>query len=201
VASLPPDPRVPSPPSTLTDVDETADPHADSVRLALPAESWDIAAVQRRVWDVSAEPESRALLDSLDLDTMAAAWHGAITRPPEARFRVLVAVAEGRVVGLATTLPSQDPDADRATDGAIEELLVDPAARQRGHGSRLVNACVDTLRADGFVRARHWLRADDDVRRAFLTAAGWAPDGAHREIGSDDDAIRVKQVRLHTAIA
>ena len=64
-----------------------------------------------------------------------------------------------------------------------------------------MNACVDTLRADGFVRARHWLRSDDDVRRTFLTEAGWAPDGAHREIGSEDDAVRVKQIRLHTAIA
>jgi len=59
---------------------------------------------------------------------------------------------------------------------------------------------VDTLRADGFVRVRHWLRADDDLRRAFLTDAGWAADGAHREIGSEDDTVRVKQIRLHTAI-
>ena len=103
-------------------------------------------------------------------------------------------------MGLATTLPSQDPDADTAADGAIDELVVDPTARRRGHGSRLVNACVDTLRADGFVRARHWLRADDDELRLFLTEAGWAPDGAHREIGADDDSVRVKQIRLHTAI-
>jgi GNAT superfamily N-acetyltransferase len=176
------------------------DPHADSVRLALPAESRDIAAVQRRAWSAGGDPATEAVLSSIDLDTMAEAWHGAITRPPEARFRVLVAVAEGRVVGLATTLPSQDPDADAAADGAIDELVVDPTARRRGHGSRLVNACVDTLRADGFVRARHWLRADDDELRLFLTEAGWAPDGAHREIGADDDSVRVKQVRLHTAI-
>jgi len=177
------------------------DPHADSVRLALPAESWGIASVQRRSWGEVADEAALALLESIDLDTMAATWHGAISRPPEARWRVLVAVAGGQVVGLATTLPSQDPDADPGTDGAIDELVVDPAARRRGHGSRLLNACVDTLRADGFVRVRHWVRADDDVRRAFLTDAGWAADGAHREIGSEDDTIRVKQVRLHTAIA
>ena len=177
------------------------DPHADSVRLALPAESWGIASVQRRAWGDAADPVMRSLLENIDLDTMAATWHGAISRPPEARWRVLVAVAEGQVVGLATTLPSQDPDADPGTDGAIDELVVDPTARRRGHGSRLLNACVDTLRADGFVRVRHWLRADDDLRRAFLTDAGWAADGAHREIGSEDDTIRVKQIRLHTAIA
>jgi GNAT superfamily N-acetyltransferase len=178
----------------------SSDPRADSVRLALPAESWGIASVQRRSWGETADPAMQSLLESIDLDTMATTWHGAISRPPEARWRVLVAVAEGQVVGLATTLPSQDPDADPGTDGAIDELVVDPAARHRGHGSRLLNACVDTLRADGFVRVRHWLRADDDLRRAFLTDAGWAADGAHREIGSEDDVIRVKQIRLHTAI-
>ena len=179
----------------------TSDPHADSVRLALPAESWGIASVQRRSWGDTGDDAMRSLLKGIDLDTMAATWHSAISRPPEARWRVLVAVAGGQVVGLATTLPSQDPDADPGTDGAIDELVVDPTARRRGHGSRLLNACIDTLRADGFVRVRHWLRADDDLRRAFLTDAGWAPDGAHREIGSEDDAIRVKQIRLHTAIA
>ena len=176
------------------------DPHADSVRLALPAESWGIAAVQRRCWGETADDAALTLLEGIDLDTMAATWHRAISRPPEASWRVLVAVAGGQVVGLATTLPSQDPDADPVTDGAIDELVVDPTARRRGHGSRLLNACVDTLQADGFVRVRHWLRADDDLRRAFLTDAGWAADGAHREIGSEDDAIRMKQIRLHTAI-
>ena len=179
----------------------TSDPHADSVRLALPAESWGIASVQRRSWGDTADDAMQSLLESIDLDTMAATWHSAISRPPEARWRVLVAVAGGQVVGLATTLPSQDPDADPGTDGTIDELVVDPTARRRGHGSRLLNACIDTLRADGFVRVRHWLRADDDLRRAFLTDAGWAADGAHREIGSEDDLIRVKQIRLHTAIA
>jgi GNAT superfamily N-acetyltransferase len=180
--------------------DATGDQHADSVRLALPAESWDIAGLQRRVWSDSGDRVSRSLLSSIALEAMAEAWHAAITRPPDARFRVLVAIAEGRVVGLATTVPSQDADADPQLDGAIDELVVDPVARGRGHGSRLVNACADTLRADGFVRARHWLRTDDDARRVFLTEAGWSPDGAHREIGSEDDSVRVKQIRLHTAI-
>ena len=166
----------------------------------MPAESWDIAALQRRCWGEATDPSTRSVLNGVDLATMAEAWHGAITRPPEARCRVLVAIAGGRVVGLATTLPSQDPDANPAVDGAVDELLVDPAARRRGHGSRLVHACIDTLVADGFSRARHWLRADDDVRRAFLAEAGWAPDGAHREIGSEDDSVRIKQIRLHTAI-
>jgi hypothetical protein len=37
------------------------------------------------------------------------------------------------------------------------------------------------------------------VLRQFLTDAGWAPDGAHRELDlRGDGEVLVKQVRLHT---
>jgi ribosomal protein S18 acetylase RimI-like enzyme len=175
---------------------------ADSVRLALPAEAADIAVLQRRAWTAWLPPSALDLLAAdLDLDAMTRTWHAAIVRPPEARCRVLVAVDTGGVRGFATTTPSPDPDADPARDGAVDEFAVDPAARRRGHGSRLVNACVDTLRADGFARARWWVASTDDVLRTFLAAAGWAPDGAHRELGLEPDGtddVRLKQVRVHT---
>ena len=39
----------------------------------------------------------------------------------------------------------------------------------------------------------------DDATRAFLTAAGWAPDGAHRTLDlTGDGSVTLKQVRLHT---
>ena len=74
--------------------------------------------------------------------------------------------------------------------------MIDPPARHLGHGSRLLNACADTLRADGFTTAAWWVLAGDDELRAFLGSAGWAPDGAHREIGSEDASIRIKQIRM-----
>ncbi len=192
-------------------------PVADSVRLALPAEAAAIAALQRRAWAERLPPAALdELADELDLDAMTVSWHQAIVRPPEARYRVLVAVDDGGVRGFASTVPSADPDADPAVDGAVDEFAIDPTARRRGHGGRLVNACVDTLRADGFARARWWVDSTDDVLRTFLTAAGWAPDGAHRELGLDaggggvngagdtggdaSDTVRLRQVRLHSDI-
>jgi hypothetical protein len=65
----------------------------------------------------------------------------------------------------------------------------------------LLQACADTLRADGFTRATWWVRATDDPLRAFLSGAGWAPDGAHAEVGDEADARGVKFVRLHTDIS
>lgn len=167
--------------------------------MAWPAEAGAIADLQRRVWDSELAAEvAAAVLAGVTVEEMAQAWHTAISRPPQARFRVLVAVEQERVVGYATTVPGQDPDADPAVDGEVQEFAVDPVARHRGHGSRLLNACADTLRADGFGRARWWVSTQDDALRSFLHAAGWAADGSSREIGSDDEALRLKQVRLHT---
>ena len=67
------------------------------------------------------------------------------------------AVEAGRVVGFASTMPSPDEDGEPGEDGQIEEFVVDPPAQRRGHGSRLLHACADTLRSDGFSRARCWV--------------------------------------------
>ncbi len=104
--------------------------------------------------------------------------------------------------GFALTGPADDPDLDPIAVGAVSELTIDPEHTRQGHGSRLSQACADTLRADRFTTAVIWLSSDDDVRRAFLTQAGWAADGAHRELDlHGDGSVRVKQVRLHTDLA
>jgi GNAT superfamily N-acetyltransferase len=175
---------------------------ADSVRLAWPTEAGGIAAVQRRGWATQLPAElAEAMLGSVTAEEMTEAWHRAITRPPQASYRVLVAVEAGRVVGFASTMPSPDEDGESGVDGQIEEFLVDPPAQRRGHGSRLLHACVDTLRSDGFTRARWWVSVDDEPLQAFLVAAGWAPDGGQREIGTDDEALRITQVRFHTDLS
>ena len=126
-------------------------------------------------------------------------------RPPMADFRVLVAVepdknGEAEVRGFAAIGPSEDADAEH-TDALVAEFAGDPRHRGQGHGSRLLNAVVDTLRADRFTRATWWVRTGDDATRRFLTEAGWGADGAHRETGTEDEQIRIKEVRLHTVIA
>ena len=176
-------------------------PIADSVRLALPVEAAQIAAIQRRSWSQLLTAVLRdAALTQVGVEEMTEVWHHAISRPPESRFRVMVAVQERTVVGFGTTTPSGDPDADAVSDGEIDEFVIDPTAQRRGHGSRLMHACIDTLRADGFGRAHHWVSTSDDVRRQFFVAAGWAADGGHRELGLDTDDTTLKQIRLHTDI-
>lgn len=190
-------------PDSITPVSPASgEPIADSVRLAWPAEAASIAELQRRSWATEWPADlAELMLASVSLTEMTDSWRSAIERPPQAAFRVLAATDGQRLVGFATTMPSQDDDSDPGIDGAIDQFVVDPAAQHRGHGSRLLNACADTLRADGFGRACCWVNADDERIRRFLTAAGWAADGATREIGPEDESVRLKQVRFHTSLA
>lgn len=176
--------------------------HTASVRLALPTEATAIAEIQQRAW--TEDPDLAVLTNEVSGTDAATAWSEAIMRPPMADFRVLVAVEpdeDGAAVvrGFAAIGPSEDADAEH-TDALVAEFAVDPRHRGQGHGSRLLNAVVDTLRADRFTRATWWVRTGDDATRRFLTEAGWGADGAHRETGTEDDRIRIKEVRLHTGI-
>ena len=177
-------------------------PTADvSVRIAWADDADAIAAVQVRAW-----PELYAAVlppDALPTDVEAVGAHRrrALARPADARHRVLVALERNRVVGFALTSPAVDPDCDPVADGELAEVTLDPAERGKGHGSRLLQAAVDTLSADRFTRAVTWANVGDDALRTFLTDAGWAPDTAHRELDLDGTGTTtVKQVRLHTAI-
>ena len=139
------------------------------------------------------------LLDALDPVDLAGAWRESLAAPGDARNRVLVALERNEVRGFALTGPAADPDLDPIAVGEVSELTIDPEHTRKGHGSRLTQACADTLVADRFTTAVIWLSSEDDVRRAFLTQAGWAADGAHRELDlHGDGSVRVKQVRLHT---
>ena len=179
-------------------------PTADvSVRVGWADDAPGIAEVQVRAWRREYDGLLPAdMLEAMTPGEVAEAWREALTKPKDARNRVLVALERNTIRGFAVTSPATDPDADPIADGEVSELTVDPDHTRHGHGSRLLQACADTLRADRFTRAVMWLNSTDDVRRGFLTEAGWAPDGAHRELDlHGDGSVRVKQVRLHTDLS
>ncbi|MCW2854717.1 MAG: GCN5-related N-acetyltransferase [Marmoricola sp.] len=171
-----------------------------SCRVAWADDAPAIAAVQVRAWRTSyADLLPADLLSSMDSETLADGWRTSLAAPPDARNRVLIALERNLVTGFALTGPAGDPDCDPVSDGEVTDLTVDPHKRRAGHGSRLMQACVDTLKADRFTRAITWLAANDDDTRTFLTAAGWGPDGAHRTLDlTGDGSVTLKQVRLHT---
>jgi GNAT superfamily N-acetyltransferase len=176
------------------------------VRLAWGDDAPQLAAVQLRAWRAryadqlppSALPDAE---DPATVQAAAARWRQSLDRPGDARNRVLVALERHHVTGLAVTQPSTDPDSDPIDVAELTELAVHPGERSKGHGSRLLQAAVDTMRADRFTRAVCWLVATDDLTRGFLVDAGWDADGAHRTLDlTGDGSVTVKQIRLHTAL-
>jgi GNAT superfamily N-acetyltransferase len=181
-------------------------PTADvSVRVAWADDAPAIADVQLRAWPAlygGLLPADAIPSGPEALDQATAAWRASLSKPGDARNRVLVALERNRVTGFAITGPASDPDCDPVADAELQELTVDPGERAKGHASRLLQAAADTMAADRFTRAVTWVLSGDDALRTFLTDAGWAPDSAHRELDLDGSGTTlVKQVRLHTALS
>jgi GNAT superfamily N-acetyltransferase len=191
------------------------------VRVASPDDSGEIARIQLTIWQVAYRSFiPRAVLDRLDADWLRDQWHDAVASPPSAEHRVLVAIEEADPaitsdpptskpetayrVGFAASGPADvtalapDENHNALGDGvvAVTELMVEPRWGRRGHGSRLLAASVDHWRVDGYHTAVAWAFRDDVATIAFLTSAGWAPDGAARALDVDD--MLVPQVRFRT---
>lgn len=166
-----------------------------SVRLALPRDAEQIARLQTAsLASTLGDIEQPAEVSEVWIET----WLQAICKPPLATYRVLVALADDAVAGYALTGPSDDEDAEPDV-GMIGDFVI--GVTGQGHGSRLMQACIDTLRADGFSYASIWLLTEDDLFRAFVLSSGWATDGAHRELGDEEASnATIRQVRLVSAI-
>lgn len=178
------------------------------VRPARAGEAGEVARIQLATWRVAYRRLlPRHVLDGLDEAFLAEHWRAAIEQPPSPRHRVLVAVeqaTDSHLVGFAATGPADEaalapgePPLDPDT-AAVTELLVEPRWGRRGHGSRLLAAAVDLWREDGFHTAVAWAYEQDPATLRFLTASGWAPDGASRALDVDD--LLVPQRRLHVSI-
>jgi ribosomal protein S18 acetylase RimI-like enzyme len=190
------------------------------VRPARLDDVGEIARIQLTTWRVAYRRLMPGhVLDRLDEDWVTSQWREAVANPPTHKHRVFVAVeqtekpaaATGQrppayLVGFAAAGPADAaalaPDEDHTSLGegvaAITDLLVEPRWGRRGHGSRLLSACVDSWRSDGFRTAVAWTFAEDAITRRFLSDSGWDTDGTKRALDVDD--MLVHQVRLHVSL-
>ncbi len=156
-----------------------------SVRPAVPGDEHAIARLQVQAWRLShAEVLGEGALDQLDPAAIEQQWASAVTAPPGAGYRVLVACDGPTVVGVVSIAPvpaAHDRPFD-APGGAILALEVEPARQRVGHGARLLAAAVDTLRQDGADQVHTWVLDGDEARARFLASAGLGPDDASREL-------------------
>lgn len=171
-----------------------------SVRPARPDDVGEIARIQLLTWRTAyATVVPAHVLDELTLEQMAAPWAAAVGSPPSARHHVLMATENDLPVGFAALGRTDDEDLDPADTALVTTLLVEPRWGRRGHGSRLLAASADLLRADGASTMVTWIFDRDPASRSFYASAGWAPDGATRLL--DMDGQMVSEVRLHASLA
>ena len=172
-------------------------PVADaSARIARTSDAAAVGMVQAAVWRAAYGHVLPAeVVEQFDGPSFARVWRDSLTHPPTPRHVLLVACAGEQVVGFAAVGPSSDAD---ATETSCEMLAlgVHPDARHNGHGSRLLNAAVDTLRGKGFHTLITWILVTDEAFRAFLTAAGLSPDSAYRDRVIEADGTVAREVRL-----
>lgn len=181
-----------------------------TVRPARAGDVADIARIQRDTWRIGYAALLPAdVLASLTPDRVEASWAAAVTAPPSPRHHVLAATEQDWVVGFAALGPADPADAEGAFSaepttpdsdamGAVLVLLVEPRWGRRGHGSRLLAAAVDHLRADGFTHALAWVPEQDAASIGLYESAGWEPDGTARTL--DADGHQVREIRLHTVL-
>ena len=166
-----------------------------SVRPARAEDVPEIARIQLDTWRLAyREVLPEPVLDALTVEAATEAWASAVGAPPSPAHHVLVALEQHWLVGFAAVVP----DEEEAT-AAFGPILVEPRWGRRGHGSRLLAAAVDHARADGMRRAVAWVPEADRTTQAFLTSAGWEPDGFAR--GLDTGAGELREVRLHVSLA
>ncbi|WP_076261095.1 GNAT family N-acetyltransferase [Intrasporangium flavum] len=177
-------------------------PVADaSVRVARTSDAPAVGLVQAVVFrEAYAGVLGPDVLAQFEPRVFASAWRDSLEGEAAGDGVLLVACAGEQVVGFAAVGASGDPDAGDTT-AELLVLAVHPEARAQGHGSRLLHAVVDTARARGRDHLTAWLLASDDGVRAFLTAAGMGPDGAHRERVVDADGRSVSELRLSASVA
>lgn len=169
------------------------------MRTGRPSDAPAVGLVQAHVWrDGYAQILDPDVLDSLTGPRFATAWRASLEQPPSTRHRLLVACAGPQVVGYVAVGPPGDEPGLAEGAGLILDGGVHPEARHTGHGSRLLNAAVDTLRAgaDELTEVATWVLADAEGTRAFLQAAGFEPDGAYRDRVVAQDGRTAREVRL-----
>ncbi len=152
-------------------------PIADvSVRPAIPGDESIIADVQLSAWRKALGPDIAGVIPR---EPIEASWRASIASPPTREHRVFTATDGPNIVGFAAIAPG----------GELVALEVAPEHRRKGHGARLLAACVDSMRIAGAPHMRAWALASDRPRQAFFESAGLAPGGVERVLEGPEGGI------------
>jgi L-amino acid N-acyltransferase YncA len=150
-----------------------------SVRLARPSD----AEAMARIYNAGVE-ERQATLETRPLS--AADFAERIER--SRRWPAIVAEQDGPVVGWAAVGEYNPRECYRGVGEAT--LYVEPAARGRGIGRRLLEALAAEAERAGFWKLIGRLFPENEASRALLRGCGFSEVGVHRRHGRLDGEWR-----------
>lgn len=119
-------------------------------------------------------------------------WTAAIESP---RKRVLCAVVEGHIVGIAAMGPPLSDEADADGVGQLYQIHVVPGRWGEGIGSRLHGVFVRYLEDASLLTGLLEVWERNSRARAFYTSHGWKPDGQFRA-GPDNSSYICMRLEL-----
>ena len=167
-----------------------------SVRPAQPGDARAIARVQVASWEATYRglvPD--ALIERLTVEVRTAQWERFFTGDRDTHC-LLVAEADGTIVGMAAAGPSGDADAVPGRTGSISAIYVDPGSWSQGHGRALMVAALRWLEGRGFEEATLWVLGTNRRGRAFYQAGGWRTDGATQDDDSFGEVLAEVRYRI-----
>lgn len=176
---------------------DLADPTAEPVRPAVPADGPAIAAVKWRAFGTCYRgilPDT--FLDSREIVPPVSFWVGRAAVPPSRRHSLVVLGRPGHVLGYCDSGPCRDTDVDRECAGEVYELYVDPSALRCGGGRRLLDDAVQRMQASSSPDVRLWVLEGNAAARAFYAVQGWTADGATRR--EDLGQVTFEEIRYRS---
>ena len=132
------------------------------------------------------------MLDALKHEDRVPRWFDALGNP--ANF-VLVAEAEGEVVGFLAARRSSDDESSET--GELDAIYILESFAGRGIGTGMMEQSDQWMRDRGFTRAVLWVLPTNLRTRRFYESHGWVDDGAEKTLhthGGSVPALRYAKV-------
>lgn len=151
------------------------------MRIPEPADGPRIAEIHFEAWRrfykrlVPAE-----VIEERTLEIRQRQWREKLADPPE-REIILVAEADGEVIGFMTGIPSPYPDRDAEKVVNLNAVYLDPARIREGVAAALYTRFVQIAEELGYEELEGQVYPDNDRSRGFFRDRGWVLDG-HEQV-------------------
>ncbi|XCB30365.1 hypothetical protein RQN30_02810 [Arcanobacterium hippocoleae] len=189
---------------SLNKLTQTANPGPTFVRPATPADAQQIGILTAHSMhetvvaaiEAPLSKESRTLFDSA---RFAESWQETLTAPLSAEHHVLLAIHDGKILGLAAAAPTQPFDFPAAHPAAAElpenrrafeisNFDVDSRHYGENHEARMLAAITDIVGESG-TELYIWVFPSSEKLIQFLSESGFAPLGFQRELQIDGRSV------------